>query len=66
MVAKEAENTVALMERTITDGEMLGVVETRTDYNKQNKSIGYIDGINKHLGIARKATISKSEEMIYG
>lgn len=35
------------MERTITHGEMLGVVKTKTVYNKQNNSTSENDVTNK-------------------
>lgn len=63
-VAKGAEHPVALMERTITHGEMLGVVKTKTVYNKRNKSTRDIDVINKHLADAREAAVSKADETI--
>lgn len=37
-VAKAAEHAVVLMENTITLGDMLGVVESKTVDNKRNKS----------------------------
>lgn len=63
-VAKAVEHHVALMESTITDGEMLGVVEKKTVYNKQNKSTCDIDVINKHLYDAREESVSKADGTI--
>lgn len=63
-MAKAAEHPVALMERTITHGEMLGAVEIITVYNKQKKSTSDMEVINKHLADAREATVSKGDDPI--
>lgn len=63
-MAKAAEHPVTLTKSTITHGEILGVVETKTVNNKRNKSTRDIYVINKHLSDATKATVSKADETI--
>lgn len=43
---------------------MLGIVESKTEYNKRNKSTLEIDVINNHLVDARKSAVNKDDETI--
>lgn len=63
-MAKAAENPVAMMEKTITHGEMLRFMETKTVYNKLNKSTRDVDVISKHLDDAREAAGIKANKTI--
>lgn len=61
---KAAEHSVALMETTITHGEMVGAVETKTVYKKRNKSTKEIWVIKKFLSRDREAAVRKVDETI--
>lgn len=54
-VEKVAEHTVDLIESTMTHDKMLGVVATKTVYNKLNKCTRDIDVINERLLDSREA-----------
>lgn len=52
------------MESTNTHCNILGVMETKSIYNKRNKSTRDIEVINKHLNDAREAGISTADKNI--
>lgn len=63
-MSKEAEHPVTLMNSTIINAEILGVIETKTVYNKRINSTWDTGLINKHLPDAIEAANSKSDVTI--